>query len=56
MNFLNRADIILYGDVTIRNYLNDLYDIGPSAATLAPRLGRSRLTTAGAFRRPQPRE
>ena len=24
---LGRADVMLYGDVTIRNYLNDLYDI-----------------------------
>lgn len=27
MHFLNRADVLLYGDLTIRNYLNDLYDI-----------------------------
>ena len=27
-DFLGRADIMLYGDLTIRNYLNDLYDIG----------------------------
>ena len=27
MHFLGRADIMLYGDLTIRNYLNDLYDI-----------------------------
>jgi 3-methyladenine DNA glycosylase/8-oxoguanine DNA glycosylase/superfamily II DNA or RNA helicase len=27
MRFLSRADIMLYGDLTIRNYLNDLYDI-----------------------------
>ena len=26
--FLRRADIMLYGDLTIRNYLNELYDIG----------------------------
>lgn len=30
MNFLSRADIMLYGDLTIRNYLNDLYDINHS--------------------------
>ena len=27
MHFVGRADIMLYGDLTIRNYLNDLYDI-----------------------------
>ena len=27
MHFLGRADVMLYGDLTIRNYLNDLYDI-----------------------------
>ena len=27
MHFLSRADILLYGDLTVRNYLNDLYDI-----------------------------
>jgi 3-methyladenine DNA glycosylase/8-oxoguanine DNA glycosylase/superfamily II DNA or RNA helicase len=27
MNFLNRADIMQYGDLTVRNYLNELYDI-----------------------------
>ena len=27
INFLHRADMIMYGDLTIRNYLNDLYDI-----------------------------
>lgn len=27
MNFLKRADIMLYGDLTVRNFLNDLYDI-----------------------------
>merc|ERR1712070_873642 len=27
INFLSRADIMLYGDLTLRNYLNDLYDI-----------------------------
>ena len=25
--FLKRADLLLYGDLTVRNYLNDLYDI-----------------------------
>jgi 3-methyladenine DNA glycosylase/8-oxoguanine DNA glycosylase len=25
--FLFRADVMLYGDLTVRNYLNDLYDI-----------------------------
>ena len=28
MDFLQRADIMLYGDLTIRNYLNELYDLG----------------------------
>ena len=28
MNFLSRADVMLYGDLTVRNYLNELYDIG----------------------------
>ena len=28
MDFLQRADIMLYGDLTIRNFLNELYDIG----------------------------
>jgi len=28
MDFLVRADVMLYGDLTIRNYLNDMYDIG----------------------------
>ena len=28
MDFLQRADVMLYGDLTIRNYLNELYDIG----------------------------
>jgi 3-methyladenine DNA glycosylase/8-oxoguanine DNA glycosylase len=27
VHFLKRADIMLYGDITIRNYLNDLYEI-----------------------------
>lgn len=27
MQFLSRADIMLYGDLTVRNFLNDLYDI-----------------------------
>lgn len=27
MHWLGRADILLYGDLTVRNYLNDLYDI-----------------------------
>ena len=27
MNFLSRADIMVYGDLTVRNFLNDLYDI-----------------------------
>lgn len=27
MHFLARADVMIYGDLTIRNYLNDLYDI-----------------------------
>lgn len=27
MNFLSRADVMLYGDVTVRNFLNELYDI-----------------------------
>jgi 3-methyladenine DNA glycosylase/8-oxoguanine DNA glycosylase len=27
MHFLSRADLILYGDLTVRNYLNELYDI-----------------------------
>lgn len=27
MNFLSRADIMLYGDLTVCNFLNDLYDI-----------------------------
>lgn len=27
MHQFNRADIFLYGDLTVRNYLNDLYDI-----------------------------
>merc|ERR1740139_926832 len=27
MHFLSRADIMLYGDLTVRNYLNDVYDI-----------------------------
>ena len=27
MNFLSRADIMLYGDLTVRNFLNELYDI-----------------------------
>jgi len=27
MQFLGRADIMLYGDLTVRNFLNDLYDI-----------------------------
>ena len=27
MHFLSRADVMLYGDLTVRNYLNDLYDI-----------------------------
>ena len=27
INFLHRADMVMYGDLTIRNYLNDLYDI-----------------------------
>jgi len=27
MHFLSRADIMLYGDLTVRNYLNDLYSI-----------------------------
>jgi len=28
MHFLQRANVMLYGDLTIRNYLNDLYEIG----------------------------
>ena len=28
MHWAQRADLIMYGDLTIRNYLNDLYDIG----------------------------
>ena len=28
MHFAKRADLILYGDLTVRNFLNDLYDIG----------------------------
>ena len=27
MSFLSRADVMLYGDLTVRNYLNELYDI-----------------------------
>lgn len=27
MHHLSRADVLLYGDLTVRNYLNDLYDI-----------------------------
>ena len=27
MNFLSRADVMLYGDLTVRNFLNELYDI-----------------------------
>lgn len=27
MHWLGRADILLYGDLTVRNYINDLYDI-----------------------------
>ena len=27
MHFAKRADLILYGDLTVRNFLNDLYDI-----------------------------
>lgn len=27
VHFLRRADIMMYGDVTIRNYLNDMYEI-----------------------------
>lgn len=36
MNFLSRGDILMYGDLTVRNYLNDLYDINhlDSAETL----------------------
>lgn len=33
LHFLNRADILLYGDLTIRNYLNDLYDINHHEAS-----------------------
>lgn len=35
MNFLKRADIMLYGDLTVRNYLNDLYDISHNTASEA---------------------
>ena len=28
MDYLVRADVMLYGDLTVRNYLNDMYDIG----------------------------
>ena len=27
LNALGRADVMLYGDLTVRNFLNDLYDI-----------------------------
>ena len=27
MHFLSRGDVMLYGDLTIRNYLNELFDI-----------------------------
>jgi 3-methyladenine DNA glycosylase/8-oxoguanine DNA glycosylase len=27
MHYLKRADVMLYGDLTVRNYLNDLYNI-----------------------------
>lgn len=27
MHFARRADIMIYGDLTVRNFLNDLYDI-----------------------------
>ena len=27
MHFLSQADVMLYGDLTVRNFLNDLYDI-----------------------------
>lgn len=30
---LRRADVMLYGDLTIRNYLNELYDIGHVAGS-----------------------
>ncbi|CAB9501710.1 DNA-3-methyladenine glycosylase [Seminavis robusta] len=33
MFFLRRADIMLYGDLTVRNYLNDLYDINHNHAS-----------------------
>lgn len=33
MHFLSRADIMLYGDLTVRNYLNDLYDINHQDAS-----------------------
>jgi len=28
MDYLVRGDVMLYGDLTVRNYLNDMYDIG----------------------------
>lgn len=31
VHFLKRADIMSYGDLTLRNYLNDLYEINHNA-------------------------
>ena len=33
MHFLGRADIMLSGDLTVRNYLNDLYGIAHNEAS-----------------------
>ena len=33
MHFLGRADVMLYGDLTIRNYINDLYDVSHNEAS-----------------------
>ena len=33
MQFLSRADVMLYADLTVRNYLNELYDINHQDAS-----------------------
>ena len=50
-HFLRRADIMLYGDLTVRNRINDMYEIGAVEASETKLLGAADFPDTPANRR-----
>ena len=50
-HFFRRADIMLYGDLTVRNRINDMYEIGAVEASETKLLGAADFPDTPANRR-----